>query len=185
MNRNNYKIIDLIILTILSFIVEFAGFYLVSKLGSPIYLSFSFAICIIAMIRWGFLGVITYVISGIALVILKDWDSILHGILFEVVSNAFICIPFLFLTNKNRTVYASDFKKLFVIILLCITTLCLGKSFALPFIDGDITGLDYFGSSLLIFVVNSGVLFLLSKTKSQTLVDMQHYKIEDHQQQED
>ncbi len=186
MNYNKFKIFDLILLSGLAFLTEFLGYFLIGKLPTSIYLSFSFAICIFAMIRWGAIGAITHVIAGVALVILKYNDALLYGFFYEVVANVAIGIPFLFLIGKNKNEIVANLWKFFLITAACLLSLCISKGIVLFFINHSLTGvIDFFSSSLLAIITNFGLLFLFYKTKSQLLTDMKIFLTSDRQQQED
>lgn len=182
-----FKSMDLVILSILAFASEFLGYFLVEKLETPFYLTFSLAVCIIAMVRWGAVGVITYVVAGVSLFILKDTSSSVAGAFcYEIIANVAVCIPFLFFINKNKNDIVSSMPKFIGILLLCFLSLTLAKGIVLLIIEQSITGaIEYFGYSLLVNLMNVGLLVLLVKTKSQLLTDMKIYLTVDCQKQEE
>ncbi len=185
MKYKEFKIFDLILLSILAFLSEFLGYYLIGKLPTSFYLSFSFAICIIAMVRWGVVGVVTHVAAGIALVLLKGNNVMVYNIFYEVIANVAICIPFLFLVKKDRGIILSKISKFLLIVGLSMLFLCVAKGFVLYFVNGSFTGVvDFFGSSLLILITNVCLLILLYVTKSQILTDMKKMLTSDCRKQE-
>lgn len=188
MKKNELKIIDLLILSILAFITECLGYLLVSKLNTPFYLSFSLAICIIAIVRWGIVGVATYCIAGCSLVYLKGEGNYFVSFLYESLANLAICIPFIvvFKREKNRNKVVDSTGKFLMILLTCILSLCICKGVILVIFNNTITGIiDYFASSLLINVVNVLLLLLLAHKKNQILIDMEIYLTKDCRNQED
>ncbi len=185
MKSEDFRTIDLLVLSVLAFITEFLGYLLVTKLNSPFYISFSFAVCVIAMIRWGAVGVITYLIAGIALVFLKGADDIIIHIIYEVIANGAICIPFLFLLKKNGDWIVEKTRRFLFVTIGCVGSVCLAKGIVLMFVNESQTGIiDYFGSSMLILVVNLLLLFMLYKIKTKLLVDMKNYLSNDQKQED-
>ncbi len=187
MKYNQFKMMDLFVLSLLAFGSEFLGYFLVDKLETPFYLSFSFAICFIAMIRWGIIGVITYVVAGISLFVLKFDDATIVGSLFyEVVANAAICLPFLYYINKNRNDILKNMLRVVIVLMLCVLSLTIAKGLVLLIAENSLTGaIEYFGYSLLINLMNVVLLLLLVKSKSQLLTDMKIYLTESSQKQEE
>lgn len=182
-----FKMMDLFILSLLAFGSEFLGYFLVEKLETPFYLSFSFAICFIAMVRWGVVGVITYVIAGISLFVLKDnGDNIAGSFFYEIVANAAICIPFIFFINKNKNVIVGKMLNVVIVLMLCVLCLTVSKGVVLLITEQSFTGaIEYFGYSLLINLMNVVLLLLFAKTKSQLLTDMKIYLTVECQKQEE
>lgn len=170
MSEKNVMYFDLIILTILSFLSDFFGYYLVGEIGSSFYLTFSLAITIIAMVRWGTIGVITYVVSGLSLLYLKSSTSIGINFIYEVVANAFVCVPFLIHSVVYKTIKV---EKIISLTIMSIITLSLAKGVVLVIVDGEMMSIiNFFMSSMLINIMNIGLILLLKITKSQLLIDM-------------
>lgn len=186
MKYKEFRTADLMILSILAFVSEFLGYLLVEKMDTPFYLSFSFAICIIAMIRWGVVGVITYLIAGVSLLFLKDVDDFTASLFFEVVANVGIVIPFVIILKKDRDVFVNDLKKFILLTFCCVVSLVLVKGTTVMVFNANQTGIiDYFSSTLLIILVNLGLLIVLAYTKSQLLLDMKKNLTSDCQNQEE
>ncbi len=187
MEYKKFRLIDLIILTILALVAEFFGYFLVDRLETPFYLTFSLAICIIAMVRWGVVGGITYVLSGVVLFVLKfESDTAVTTFFYEVVANAAVCLPFCYFIGKNKNSIVQSTTKFLIVLLSCLVCLSLAKGLVLLIFNQSANGaLAYFGYSLLINVMNMGLLFLLMKTKSQILTDMKVYMTVESQKQEE
>lgn len=173
---------DLFILTILSFLSDYLGYYLVGEIGSSFYLTFSLAITIIAMIRWGTVGVVTYVISGFSLLYLKSSTEFGINFIYEVLVNAFVCIPFLIHTIVYKTI---KIEKVISFTVMSIITLSLAKGIVLVIVDGEITSIiNFFMSSLLINIMNIGLIVLLKITNSQLLIDMVEFTTKETNQED-
>lgn len=186
MNYKQFKIMDLFILSVLAFGSEFLGYYLIEQIETPFYLSFSLAICFVAMMRWGFTGVITYIISGVALFMLKDDTRSVGLFAYEVIANAAFCIPFLFFINKDKNVIVKKTLKFFAVLGMCIFCLTITKGIVIMIVDKSFTGaIEYFGFNLLFNLMNVGLLFLLVKIKSQLLTDMKIYLTAERQTEEE
>ncbi len=165
MNYKTFRIFDIFLLSLLAITTEFLGYYLVGKLQTPFYLSFSTVITIIAMIRWGYIGSIVYIVSGICLLFTKGNISI-YTIFYEVIANGFICLPFVFVKDTNISI-----TKILKLILLCYITLSLGKGITMIIFDKVWLGFYYYiTSNLLIIILNITILLILIKNKSQLVI---------------
>lgn len=184
MKRNDFKVFDLLVFSILAVGFEFLGYYLVGKLETPIYLSFSFVIGVIAMVRWGVVGVIPFILAGIPLLILKE-DINVATIAYEVIANAFIVVPFLFLTKKKKDLFVGDLLKTNIVFITCILSVCCAKGFVLVAVSGTLNNfINYFAASLLVIVMNALIFSLLSLTKSEIIKDMNYFLSHDEKQED-
>lgn len=172
MKTKDFKIFDLIVLSALAIGIEFLGYFLVDKLESSIYLSFALVIGIIAQVRWGLIGMIVFVLSGVPLLFLKN-GSFVSMFFYEIIANAFICIPFLVMKKRNRDELVSTPLKAFLLCLLCVVSISIGKGIVLGVVEQDISSvLKYFSSTLLIFVINILIFMMLVYNKSELIRDM-------------
>lgn len=186
MSLKNFKIIDLFILTCLAFGTEFLGYFLLENLSTPVYLSFSLAVCFVAMIRWGFVGVITYVAAGFSLFVIKDTENIIASFFYEVVANAAICIPFAIFYKKGENNIMNKTSLFLKVVVLSLVSLILTKGIVLFFVNESLTGIvDYFSVSLLILAMNTGVLMLLTKAAKHLTIDMVYFLTDESRSKED
>lgn len=187
MKYRDFKFADLFVFTLLAVASEFFGYFLVGKLNmdAPFYISFSIAISIIAIVRWGVVGIVPFLFSGISLIYLKG-SGIGEGILLEVVANLFLIIPFLFIINKKRDLIINDKVKMLALAIASILSLYVGKGIAIFIIEGEaLGGLGYFTNSLFIILMNLLIIAFLINTKSELLRDMKSYILESKTKEEE
>lgn len=176
---NNGKIkqfmwFDLALLSALAAVSEFMGSGLLSVWNSDFYFSFTIAVSLIAMIRWGAVGVTAGMIGGILGIIFSDmtvWD----GILFYVLANAFLAVPILLYGSRNRDMIAESPVLLMLYVLVSHICLSIGKGIAIFFLTGEMTGaVDYFGATFLITVIDL-IVCLVLRMRDGLICDMRFY----------
>lgn len=175
MSYRQYKMMDLLMLSFLAVIIEFFGYYLVDKLSSPVYLSFALTIGIVALVRWGVVGGVVYLLAGIPLVFLKE-QAFGVSLMYEVLANLGLSIPFIFMIKKNRDIFAKNKLYLFLISLASILSLSMIKGIVLVAVIGEVSAIvEFFAFSLLMITMNLGLLMILAFNKSQLIRDMDTY----------
>ena len=93
MNVKRYRFRDILLLSVIAIIFELLGHYLHSLLpGAGFYLSFSILICIIGMLRWGWVAFVIYPISGLVFLFVGESKGLLESILLYPVANGFIVL---------------------------------------------------------------------------------------------
>lgn len=172
-----YKWFDLTLLSVLAVISEFMGSGLLSVWNSDFYFSFTIAVSLIAMIRWGAVGAVVGMIGGIPGIMYSDM-TVFGGILFYVLANACLGIPMLLYGKRDRDVIAESPALLMVYVLISHICLSVGKGIAIFFLTGELTGaVDYFGATFLITVIDLIVCLVLRMRKG-LICDMRNYFIQ-------
>lgn len=177
-SRNKILYLDLIVFSFLAVISEFLGNYLLNFMNVGFCISFASLICLIAMVRWGAIGSITYILAGIPMIVISESTmNYSNGFLYYVIANAFIVIPLLLWNKRDRNKLIDKWYKKILYPLVCLGFLSVGKGIAIVMITGELTGLvDFAGSMLFTLVINIILLFVLSK-RDDLICDMDKYII--------
>ncbi len=177
MNKGkNYQFMwfDLVFLSFLAALSEWMSNSLLSVWNSSFYFSFSTAICLIAMIRWGWAGVVVGVAGGMPGI----WFSQVNlagGILFYMAANGFLAIPMILYGDRRRDAVSSRVLYLAAYVVVCHVCLAVGKGAAILVLTGERTGFkDYFGATFLIMVIDVIVCAALG-TREGLVCDMRYY----------
>lgn len=174
------KKIDIWIFTFLSILCEFLSSYFFDILESGFYLSFAFLILLIMTLRWGAIGIIPFVLSGIPSIIMDKNLEIWQSILFYMVANAFAVIPILVykkaFKGKDRNFIIKKPLYLLLYSFLALLSLALGKGIACLIINQDFSAMaGYLVSMIFTFVLAYLILYGLSKLKNTIVMDMDVY----------
>lgn len=173
-NQTYFLWFDLAFFLILAAISEYLSHMLLETWSSGFYFSFSTALCLIAMIRWGLVGVFVGLAGGIP-AILHSGMPLWSGILYHVLVNVFLAFPMLLYGNRNRNKIAGSPLFLSVYIILTHCCLCVGKGLLIGLLTGEGTGIrDYFGANLFPLVMNL-ILCLVLRTREGLVCDMRYY----------
>lgn len=169
-----FQSFDLIFFSILAAISEFLSNQLLTTWNSGFYFSFSTAICLIAMIRWGSVGVIVGMIGGLPGVLFSEM-TLVSGIFFYALANAALCIPMLIYGKRDRDLIAEDHVWLMLYVLASHCCLAVGKGLIIFVITGERTGvIDYFGATFLILVMDIILCQVLQKREG-LICDLRYY----------
>ncbi len=174
------KKIDICLFTIIALVFELLSNYFFNILESGFYLSFSFLLFLILSLRWGIIGIIPFVISGIVSVFMNQNLGTLNAILFYVISNVFAVVPILLFQilkkDKNRNFIISSPLNLFIYAFSSLIFLALGKGLACLIINGDFQAFKgYFISMIFTFILSYLIILGLSKLKNSIVADMDVY----------
>ncbi len=176
-SKKQFKLIDLILFTILAIASEFMGIYFIRIFSEAGYvISFSFLISLIAIYRWNSIGAIPYVASGIVVLLLNlENDQITYQILYYIVANLMIALtPLLFkFIKKDKLKHSSSLLFLYILFpLICIT---IGKGLIILIFEHTAAGfINYFASQLFTIIISYLILYIVSK-KDGLLEDMHTY----------
>lgn len=170
----SFRYLDLLFFSILAAVSEIMSYETLKFWSSSFYFSFSMALCLISMIRWGAAGVAVAMIGGIPGILFSDmpfWS----GFLFYVLSNAFIGIPMLVYGHRNRDTIANGHVFLLLYIFLSHCSLSAGKGMIIFLLTGELTGaMDYFGATFFPLMINIIVCCVLQMRKG-LICDMRYY----------
>lgn len=176
MDLKQYRQMDLILLSVLALITEIMGFYLHDAFpGVLYYLSFGVLIAVIAVIRWGAMGSVVYIVAGLPMVFLAD-NGVLVNILMYPVANSFILLAALLIAKRYRQKIIDDSVYLLFYLVVTFAVLALGKG-SMIFILGE----SFVGSTLMYFIsqlfnlVMTFVILVLLKKRQGLLEDMKQY----------
>lgn len=165
---------DLAFLSVLAAVSEWMGNAFLPVWGSGFYFSFSIAIGLIAMVRWGAVGTAVGVIGGIPGMLFSKM-TFGGGILFYVIANVFLGLPILLYGKRNRDRIAGNGTFLMLYVLLSHISLSVGKGIAIFLLTGETTGaVDYFGATFLILAIDM-IVCLVLKTRKGLICDMRYY----------
>lgn len=168
---------DLAFLSALAVISEFMGSGLLNVWNSDFYFSFTVAVALIAMIRWGAVGAVVGMIGGIPGIVYSDM-TVLGGILFYVLANACLGLPILLYGSRNRDPIAESPVLLMMYVLISHICLSIGKGIAIFLLTGEMTGIiDYFGATFLITIIDL-IVCLVLRMRQGLICDMRYYFIQ-------
>ncbi|WP_333647242.1 hypothetical protein [Lacrimispora sp.] len=178
MNREkeifSFRHLDLLFFSVLAAVSEVMSYGMLGFWNSGFHFSFSTVLCLIAMIRWGWSGIVVSMIGGIPGILFSDM-SLWSGILFYVLSNALIGIPMLAYGDRNRDIIAGGHVFLLLYIFLSHCSLSAGKGIAIFLLTGEITGaVDYFGATFFTLIINIIVCCVL-QMRNGLICDMRYY----------
>jgi hypothetical protein len=166
--------LDLLFFSILAAISEIMSYKLLEYWNSGFYFSFSMVLCLISMIRWGAVGVVVAMIGGIPSILFSPMP-LWSGILFYILSNAFIGIPMMVYGSRNRNTIAEGHVFLLLYIFLSHCSLSAGKGIVIFLLTGETTGVkDYFGATFFTMIINIIVCCVLQMRKG-LICDMRYY----------
>lgn len=169
-----FPYLDLLFFSILAAISEIMSYKLLEYWNSSFYFSFSMVLGLISMIRWGAVGVIVAMIGGIPSILFSPMP-LWSGILFYILSNAFIGIPMMVYGNRNRNTIAHRHVFLLLYIFFSHCSLSAGKGIVIFLLTGEATGVkDYFGASFFTMIINIIVCCVLQMRKG-LICDMRYY----------
>lgn len=172
-----FKRLDLTLLSVLAIASEFMGSGLLKVWNSEFYFSFSIAIGLIAMIRWGAAGILVGMAGGIPGIFFSDMP-LWSGILFYVLANASLGIPILLYGGRDRDRIAQSPGLLLAYVLICHASLAVGKGAVIFLVTGEATGIvDYFGATFLITVIDL-IICLVLRMREGLICDMRNYFIQ-------
>ncbi len=174
---------DLGCLSFLAALSEWMSNRLLNLWNSSFYFSFSMAICLIAMIRWGAAGTAVGVIGAVPGMWFSHM-SLSGRLLFYVAATGAVGIPAVLYGDRDRNLIAGNVLYLTVYVVLCHLCLAAGKGAAVFLLTGEGTGFrDYLGATLFILVINVIVCIVL-KAREGLICDMRYYfkEGEDHEE---
>ncbi len=176
---NNGKIcqfmwFDLIFLSFLAALSEWMSSRLLDIWDSSFYFSFATAVCLIAMIRWGWAGVVVGMAGGAPGI----WFSHMgpaQGIIFYILANGFLAIPMAVYGKRSRDAIGGRVLYLSVYVVACHVCQAVGKGVAIFILTGEASGFkDYLGATFLIMVIDVIVCGAL-RTREGLICDMRYY----------
>lgn len=189
MNRSKFMMLDLAVFSVLAAIAEFLSGFLFNFFNSGFYISLSFMLTIISMVRWKQFGVIPFIVSGVVGFIMNQYSimtdqpmSVLDGFLFYVVANAFVifAIPIYY---KNMEEKINTPLKFVLFVLVAFLFLAVGKGIFILAISKELDGfLSYISTSMFTLVI-SLIFLTMFKQKTDLIVNMDRY-IRDLQKEE-
>lgn len=171
---NSFMLLDLLFFVILAVLSEIMGNLLLKTWHSSFYFSFSIALCLIAMIRWGTAGTVVGMLGGLPGILFSDMPFF-SGILFYGIANIFIGLPMLLYGNRERDKIAGHYGLFPLYILLSHICLSLGKGIVIFLLTGETTGaVDYFAATCFILVINL-IFCCVLKSRDGLICDMRYY----------
>jgi len=168
----------MIVFCFLAIISEFLGNYLLNFMNVGFCISFASLICLIAMVRWGAIGGLTYILAGIPMIFISESTmNYFDAFLYYVVANAFIAIPLLLWNKRKRDLLVNKWYKKILYPIISLIFLSVGKGIAIVIITGEITGvIDFAGSMLFTLAIDILLIFVLSHREG-LICDMDEYLI--------
>lgn len=175
-DMKKYRLIDLILLSIIALIAEvMANVLLVFYPGAGYFLSFSILVAMIAIIRWGKVGSIVYVIAGLPMIFLGS-GTLLENILIYPIANIFIILNSLIFKFLDRDKLKLNNFYLVLYVLVSYLCLSLGKGLGGFVINGSfLRNLYQYLVTHLFNIIMVFIALNLIKGKDGLLVDMSVY----------
>lgn len=169
-----FQYFDLFFFTALAVISEIMSNALLGVWDSSFYFSFSIVLCLIAMIRWGAVGVVAGAAGGLPGIWFSDMP-LAGGVMFYGAANLFLVIPVLLYGRRSRDVIVQNPVFLSAYVLVSHGCLAAGKGLVIWLLTGETTGMtDYFGATFLILVINI-IICLVLRTRDGLICDMRYY----------
>lgn len=170
----SFMLLDLLLFVILATLSEFMGNLLLQTWHSSFYFSFSTALCLIAMVRWGTAGAVVGMLGGLPGMLFSGLPFF-SGFLFYGIANLLIGLPMLLYGKRERNRLAGHYGLLSLYILLSHICLSLGKGIVIFLLTGEMTGaVDYFAATCFILVMNL-ILCCVLKSRDGLICDMRYY----------
>lgn len=169
-----FRLLDLSLLSALGVVSSITAVSLLETLSSRFYFDFSIAISLIAMIRWGSVGVVVAALSSVPTMLHSDMEFF-AGVLFYMVGNLSLGVPILVYGSRKRDWIVAEPFRLCIYILLSHLCLAVGKGLAILLLTGENTGIiDYFGATCFVLVMNV-VVCLVLRLRKDLICDMRYY----------
>lgn len=169
-----FEKMDLCFWSVLAFASEYMANALLGVYHSGFYFSFSIVICLMAMLRWGAVGIVVGIIGGLPGFFFSEmpWWS---GLLFYGLANAFLAVPMLMYGRRDRDRIVDVPLGLSLYVLGSHICLAVGKGIVIFLLTGELTGaVDYFGATFLVLIINMIVCLVLKK-RDGLICDMRNY----------
>jgi hypothetical protein len=171
-----YRLFDLTLLSILAICAEVMGKLLLDFFpGAGFYLSFSILVALIAIVRWGPIGTIVYVLVGVPMIFLQE-GSIVENLILYPVANIFIVITCCFFKIIKRDTMKKNNFYILCYIVSAYVAVSIGKGFATFLMMGVfLNNIIYYFITQLFNMVMVFIGFLIIKNKDSLLEKMDTY----------
>lgn len=176
MNQKHYKIFDVGFFCVLAFILSLVSELLFKNFKITFYVDFGILIALIAMMRWNYLGAISYLVYGIPMILFRGhdvWFSILfYGVIHLLIGLSVVGFKFY---DKRRV--GKSFLLTLIYILSSYIILILVKSAALLIVNQNILDnlYTYTASMLLSFVLVLLAFYFIGYFSDGLIIDMNDY----------
>lgn len=178
MKFEQYRQMDLALLSVMAVIAEVLGIWLNKELPmAGFYISFSTLISIISLLRWGSYGVIVNCLIGLPIAFFSDKKPVLLFVFYMLSGSAVILIPFLFRKLETSQIVSKSYWLLlyaagFYAVLILSRGL-FGFMIGLTFIESAVQTF----SQLLLSMVMTYIVLIALKNREGLLVNMRTYFI--------
>lgn len=168
------RTIDMILFSIMAVVSGVLSDVYMGELATGFYYSLRTAVCLILMIRWGKYGVVAIFVSSISSFMLSGFELV-PGLLYYIMADLFFAIPVLVYGKRNRDNLVSTCGNTIGYVLMCHSTLALGKGLAIFLVEGETTGvIDFFIANFLILTMDCVVLLVL-RTLKELIIDIENF----------
>ncbi len=165
------RLFDLAFFSVLAWLSEWLASYLTRTMGVGFSVSFTLALTVIAMIRWGPVGCIAGVIGGVGAFVSAGGEDYLN-LIYYAGANVFLALPTLVYGARDTDWITDRPGRLALAVLACYLSLCVGKWLALIVLYRDWDGgVDYFFAELIPLVFNL-LLCLLLRSRDGLICNM-------------
>lgn len=176
MDFRQYRLMDLLMLSVLAAVMQFLGTYLHNTLpGAGFYLNLAVLITIIALFRWGIWGSVVLVIAGIPMVFFGE-NSIAINLLMYMVAPAIVSASAVLLKKVDPEGVRDDLLKLLGFTVATFLLLAVGQGIVFLLIEKRPLALaiTYFLANSFNMVITYVVL-LIVRQRPGLMIDMKTY----------
>lgn len=179
MSFKEYRKWDLMLLSFLAAAAEglsIGGYWFFKE---QFYVSISCLVALIAIVRWGYRGVIVYILPIIIRILFAFPDLLADRmIIYSLELLLFMLIPLFFkIKGASRKNINQNYLSLFGYVLYSYILICLGRGIGLVIINQEIIDglIDGFSQSLFEIVIVSIAMFLLTNSSKSLIQDVHYY----------
>jgi len=175
--RTQFKRIDLTLFTVLAIVSEYLAFHFINIFSEAGFMiSFSFLLGLIAIYRWGAIGSVVYIGSGVVSLIMNYQSiDITYQFLYYVVANAAIVSTILMFRFFTKEDIKTKWFVLLLYMLFPMLIIGLSKGLLIFIFEKNLHGfIDYFASQLLTLVMTYIVLNIVIRIEG-LFEDMKTY----------
>ncbi len=176
MTKNHYKTFDIMFFCLLAFVLSLLSELLFKYLKISFYVDFGILIALILIVRWGFIGSISYVIYGIPIVLFRG-NELYFSILNDSLIHMFLGLIVIGFKFYERDLIGKNFFITLIYILSSYLILIIVKSTTMLILNHNLLNniYMYVASMLLSFVLVLLAFYFIGYFSDGLIIDMNKY----------
>lgn len=179
MSLKQYRFADVIVFIFLAFTTSFISEFLYRELPATlVYINFGLLVSLIAVVRWGIIGSITYMFAGIPLLIYRSGDSqLLFQLIYYVFANgAIFLVGILFHFIKRQSIHQSiKYASLYLMFAIVFITVIKGIVLSFSGLNIVTAWISYLTAELFNFVMTYLAFIAINQFSEGLITDMRYY----------